>query len=150
MLLPTALAEVTWRNMGFIQFLLQIATALSALHRASSSPLEPQPHVFSRQQPPPPPPGNTTLSVCSPLLNNLGSPTVLTPFEFEFRTAANNAWNLYNTLFMPTCIIHPQTAEDVSRVMKAIYEAGGVKYAVQAGGHSAMREWDTYALTPLL
>lgn len=41
------------------------------------------------------------------------------------------------------CIIHPQSAEDVSRVMRAIYESGGVKYAVQAGGHTAMREWDT-------
>ncbi|KAJ2931944.1 hypothetical protein H1R20_g5134, partial [Candolleomyces eurysporus] len=96
-----------------------------------------------RQPPPPPPPVNSTLQVCAPLLNKLGPPIVITPFDFAFREAANNAWNLYNTLYTPTCIIHPKRAEDVQRVMEAIYQAGGVKYAVQAGGHSAMREWDT-------
>ena len=104
----------------------------------SSTPFQAEPALLPRQQP-----QNSTLSVCSPLLDNLGSPTVLTPFEFEFRDAASSAWNLYNTLYTPTCIVHPRTVEDVSRVMKAIYDAGGVKYAVQAGGHSAMREWDT-------
>ncbi|RXW21566.1 hypothetical protein EST38_g4294 [Candolleomyces aberdarensis] len=96
--------------------------------------------VLPRQ---PPPPVNSTLQVCAPLLNKLGPPIVITPFDFAFREAANNAWNLYNTLYTPTCIIHPKRAEDVQRVMEAIYQAGGVKYAVQAGGHSAMREWDT-------
>jgi hypothetical protein len=59
----------------------------------------------------------------------------------KYLASAKGTWNLFNSEYSPTCIVFPGNASHVQTAMKAIYLAG-VKYAVQAGGHSAMKGWD--------
>jgi hypothetical protein len=63
----------------------------------------------------------------------------------EFQTGATSAWNLLNDELTPTCIVFPETTEHVSIAMSAIH-THKARYAVQAGGHSAMQGWNKYIL----
>ena len=62
----------------------------------------------------------------------------------EYSTAASNAWSLFNAGNRPTCIIFPTETRHVQVAMAAIFH-NNLSYAVQAGGHSAMTGWNTYA-----
>ncbi|TFK23883.1 FAD-binding domain-containing protein [Coprinopsis marcescibilis] len=88
----------------------------------------------------PPPP---SFQVCDRLQTQLNSTIVQVRLHEEFQEVARGAWNLYNTLSQPACIIFPREESHVRAAMTAIYNSGGVRYAVQAGGHSAGRGWNT-------
>lgn len=62
----------------------------------------------------------------------------------EYATGANAAWNAFNTEinFQPTCIVFVKKTEDVQVAMKTIFD-NEADSAVQAGGHSAMKGWNT-------
>jgi len=58
-----------------------------------------------------------------------------------YDTGATSAWNLANAQLDPACIVFARTTQDVSIAMATIY-CTKAKYAVQAGGHSAMLGWN--------
>ena len=83
------------------------------------------------------------LRTCTLLQNSLGSDVV----QFsgaEYLASAENAWSLFNTEDRPPCIVFPRNATHVQETMAAIFR-NKIHYAVQAGGHSAMTGWNTYA-----
>ncbi|KAF9069630.1 FAD-binding domain-containing protein, partial [Rhodocollybia butyracea] len=59
----------------------------------------------------------------------------------QFEDGATGAWNLANAQLRPACIVFPLETSDVQVAMKAIFQFNA-RYAVQAGGHSAMEGWD--------
>ncbi|KAF9059421.1 hypothetical protein BDP27DRAFT_1431381 [Rhodocollybia butyracea] len=87
----------------------------------------------------------TAARTCNQIQQRLGPSLVqskVSGSQYEF--GANAAWNLFNTdvNFQPTCIVFVTNAEDVQVAMSTIFE-NGADYAVQAGGHSAMKGWNT-------
>lgn len=92
----------------------------------------PTPHTPSRP-----------VQVCNQLAAQMNSTVVRVREDDEFQSVARGAWNLFNTLYEPACIVFPESDSHVQTTMKAIFDSGGVRYAVQAGGHSAMRGWNT-------
>ncbi|KAF8154432.1 hypothetical protein B0H34DRAFT_660706 [Crassisporium funariophilum] len=90
---------------------------------------------------------NTTatsaIKTCMGLQAILGANIVQLSGE-DYLAAASNAWSLYNTENRPTCIVFPRDASHVQATMAAIFQ-NEVHYAVQAGGHSAMTNWNTYS-----
>lgn len=78
---------------------------------------------------------------CSSLQTSLGSGVVQLPGGNDYNSATSNAWNFLNNQQQPACIVFPQSATDVQTTMKAIYQ-NNIRYAVQAGGHTAMPGWN--------
>ncbi|KAE9397561.1 FAD-binding domain-containing protein [Gymnopus androsaceus JB14] len=77
-------------------------------------------------------------------------------FGPQYAIGVNSAWNAFNNEvnFQPACVVFAAKAEHVQVAMKAIFD-NDVDYAVQAGGHSAMKGWnnveegkDTITLLP--
>ncbi|KAJ7048993.1 hypothetical protein C8F01DRAFT_1186226 [Mycena amicta] len=92
------------------------------------------------------PPANAThqasaLQACEQITTSLG-PDIVQSSGSEYDFTTQNAWNVQNALFTPTCIVFPRNTGDVQTAMRAIYDAGS-HYAVQAGSHSAMKGWNT-------
>jgi hypothetical protein len=81
------------------------------------------------------------LATCRQLQSDLGSAVVALSGP-EYNAGVSSARNVFNTESSPSCIIFPLNASHVQAAMKAIYESK-ILYAVQAGGHSAMKGWDT-------
>lgn len=86
-----------------------------------------------------------TLSVaastaCTQIKTTTGAPTVRFS-GLQYLSDASGAWNLANDVQLPTCIVYPTTSAHVQIAMKAIY-AAKAPYAVQSGGHSAMKGWN--------
>jgi hypothetical protein len=86
------------------------------------------------------------VATCKKLQSALGSTVVLSGPEYDAR--ASGAWNLYNAQSFPACIVLPIDASHVQIAMKAIYQ-DKIRYAVQAGGHSAMKGWNTCVTCPV-
>lgn len=59
----------------------------------------------------------------------------------QFEAGATGAWNLANAQLRLACIVFPLETSDVQVAMKAIFQSNA-RYAVQAGGHSAMEGWN--------
>ncbi|KAJ7685680.1 FAD-binding domain-containing protein [Mycena polygramma] len=78
----------------------------------------------------------TAMSACSNLTASFG-PTIVETGGAQYNATAQGTWSLFNSLDRPTCIAYPTSTAQVQTIMKAIYAAGS-KYAVIAGGHSAM------------
>ncbi|KAJ7481086.1 FAD-binding domain-containing protein [Mycena galericulata] len=78
---------------------------------------------------------------CTNLTASLGS-TIVQESGAQFNATAEGTWSLFNSLDVPTCIVYPTSAAHVQTAMAAIYETGS-KYAVIAGGHSAMVGWNS-------
>jgi len=76
-------------------------------------------------------------------VRQLNGTIVQLPSGEAYDDIAQGAWNLYNTRAEPACIVVPTHAAHVQAAMKAIFDSGGVRYAVQAGGHSAGQDWNT-------
>ncbi|KAJ7053076.1 hypothetical protein C8F01DRAFT_1065317 [Mycena amicta] len=81
------------------------------------------------------------LQACQRITSDLGS-SIVQSSGSAYQFAVNNAWNLQNTLFTPTCIVFPRNASHVQTAMREIHSAKS-HYAVQAGSHSAMKGWNT-------
>ncbi|KAF6743461.1 hypothetical protein DFP72DRAFT_827819 [Ephemerocybe angulata] len=79
---------------------------------------------------------------CAELQTQLGASRIQTPSSPnpEYRNVATGAWNRFNALSEPSCVALPLSSADVQVVMKSIFKYS-VKYAVQAGGHSAGAGW---------
>ncbi|KAH6901569.1 hypothetical protein BKA70DRAFT_1196861 [Coprinopsis sp. MPI-PUGE-AT-0042] len=92
---------------------------------------------------PPPPAARLPVQVCNQLAAQLNTTIVRVREHDDFQDVARGAWNLFNTVYQPACIVFPRSDLHVQTTMKAIFDSGGVRYAVQAGGHSAMRGWNT-------
>ncbi|THV04042.1 FAD-binding domain-containing protein [Dendrothele bispora CBS 962.96] len=83
---------------------------------------------------------NATLA-CNQAQSILGDSTVQTPSDSDYAGASTAPWNLFNTQFKPACVVLPRNNTDVQVAMRSIFQFD-VDYAVQAGGHSAMKGWN--------
>ncbi|KAF5313643.1 hypothetical protein D9611_010184 [Ephemerocybe angulata] len=85
---------------------------------------------------------NAAQRACAELQTQLGGSRIQTPSSPnpEYRNVATGAWNRFNALSEPACVALPLSSGDVQVVMKSIFKYS-VKYAVQAGGHSAGAGW---------
>ncbi|KAF8180623.1 hypothetical protein BJ912DRAFT_980935 [Pholiota molesta] len=83
----------------------------------------------------------SALRTCSHLQSSLGSDIVQTSGT-EYQASAGNAWSLFNAKDLPPCIVFPRNAAHVQVAMAAIFR-DKIRYAVQAGGHSAMTGWNS-------
>lgn len=81
-------------------------------------------------------------TTCTSLQGTLGGDIIQLSSGLEYNASATNAWSLYNTDDKPACIVLPRSASDVQVAMAAIFQ-DKIRYAVQAGGHSAMTGWNT-------
>jgi len=97
---------------------------------------------------PSPSTSSRALRTCTRLQDSLGTEVVQLSGT-EYLSGASNAWNLFNTESRPTCIVFPRNAAHVQTAMTAIF-LDKIHYAVQAGGHSAMSGWNTYASLNIL
>jgi hypothetical protein len=82
----------------------------------------------------------TGATTCSALLAVLGG-AIIQPSDPRFHNASQDAWNLFNTQFNPSCVVFPNQSSDVVKAMTLIFHHE-CDYAVQAGGHSAMPGWN--------
>ena len=79
---------------------------------------------------------------CAAIRLDLGSPIVESSGP-EYTATVQDPWNLFNSVDRPTCIVYVRTASHVQAAMRSIFKFGS-HYAVQAGAHSSMIEWNTY------
>lgn len=83
---------------------------------------------------------NSAAQACSDLQRRLGTTIIQTSTGPEYRNISSGAWNRHNALSQPACIALPTSSSDVQTVQRSIWSYG-VRYAVQAGGHSAGAGW---------
>ncbi|KAK7043921.1 hypothetical protein VNI00_008087 [Paramarasmius palmivorus] len=86
------------------------------------------------------PAANAGDAACASLVSTLGNDIVHTSGS-GFQDSVDSPLNLVNNALTPACVVTPTSTEDVSQAMAAIYNAKS-KYAVLAGGHSAMKGWN--------
>ena len=82
------------------------------------------------------------VETCKTLQSAFG-PNVVALSGSKYDAGVSRARNLFNTEAYPACVVFPIDASHVQTAMKAIYQ-NKIRYAVQAGGHSAMQGWNTY------
>jgi hypothetical protein len=93
---------------------------------------------------------NTTLqanngtTACSLLQQELGTTIVQSSGSAQYDAGVAHAYNLFNGVIEPSCIVFPSAPADVQTAMRAIVSTGS-KYAVQAGGHTGMIGWNKCA-----
>lgn len=90
--------------------------------------------------------GNDTASAaahaaCTTLVHQLGTTIVEFDGSTGYYNATQAAWNFNNVNVDPSCVVYPRDASHVQAAMAAIYKTGSL-YAVQSGGHSAMKGWN--------
>ncbi|KAI3621693.1 fad binding domain-containing protein [Moniliophthora roreri] len=86
------------------------------------------------------PAANAGDAACTSLLSTLGTQIVQTAGT-GLQDSIDSPLNLVNNALVPTCVVLPTSTADVSAAMAAIYSAKA-RYAVLAGGHSAMKGWN--------
>jgi len=82
------------------------------------------------------------VATCGRLQSTLGT-TIVASSGTGYAAGISGAWNLFNTQYTPACIVFPREGSHVQAAMKTIYQ-NKIRYAVQAGGHSAMKGWNKY------
>ncbi|KAI3604575.1 fad dependent [Moniliophthora roreri] len=83
-------------------------------------------------------------AACSSLVSLLGSELVQSQSGIDFQSSVNTPLNLINNALVPACVVYPTNTTHVSAAMSAVYQAKS-RYAVLAGGHSAMKGWNSVA-----
>lgn len=83
---------------------------------------------------------------CLDIQSTLGTSIVVSTGN-QYRDTIANTWNLFNSELQPACIIYPRDSHHVQTAMGAIYQ-NNIRYAVQAGGHSAMKGWNKQVTEP--
>ncbi|KAI3604585.1 fad binding domain-containing protein, partial [Moniliophthora roreri] len=83
-------------------------------------------------------------AACSSLVSLLGSELVQSQSGPDFQSSVDDPLNLINNALIPACVVYPTNTTHVSAAMSAIYKAKS-RYAVLAGGHSAMEGWNNVA-----
>ncbi|KAF9261637.1 FAD-binding domain-containing protein [Marasmius fiardii PR-910] len=92
---------------------------------------------------PPPSSGAVDASLACRVLQWTLTPQIVSlPDDPQYTNGTRSAWNVFNTEYMPACVVFPREASHVQTAMKTVYEFR-VRYAVQAGGHSAMKGWNS-------
>ncbi|KAF9513326.1 hypothetical protein BS47DRAFT_1393421 [Hydnum rufescens UP504] len=81
-------------------------------------------------------------TACHTLSTLLGTDRVQSAGGAQYEASATGAWDLYNQLDKPTCIVFPRNSSDVVLAMRTIFHSDA-HYAVRGGGHSAMPGWNT-------
>ncbi|KAF9044202.1 hypothetical protein BJ165DRAFT_1528763 [Panaeolus papilionaceus] len=84
----------------------------------------------------------STLRTCNILQESLGSEVVQLSGSPDFNASSTGAWSLFNNIPRPACVVLPRSAFDVQTTMAVIFRNKN-RYAVQAGGHSAMTGWNS-------
>jgi hypothetical protein len=74
-------------------------------------------------------------SACTQLLTSLGSDKVQTPLSLQYLATQENYWNAVQSEYDPSCVVYPESAQDVSVALKTI-KATASRFAVKAGGHN--------------
>ncbi|KAF8623249.1 hypothetical protein AX17_007495 [Amanita inopinata Kibby_2008] len=108
---------------------LLAATAIRAVSGATVH------HATARQQ--------AATTACNEILKKLGS-TIVVSSGAEYNSSIHATWNFINDGAPATCVVLPRHTSDVQVAMKAIYHARA-HYAVQAGHHSANKDWNVVA-----
>ncbi|KAF8623252.1 hypothetical protein AX17_007498 [Amanita inopinata Kibby_2008] len=80
-------------------------------------------------------------TACQNLQSKLGTTIVQYNGTAEYYNTTQTPWNFANVDVDPTCIVYPRETAHVSAAMAEIYNAGS-HYAVQAGSHTAMKNWN--------
>ncbi|PFH49719.1 hypothetical protein AMATHDRAFT_147056 [Amanita thiersii Skay4041] len=80
-------------------------------------------------------------AACQNLKSKLGTTIVQTVGSPEWTAALDAPWNLANKDVAPACVVFPYDHTHVAAAMKEIFE-NDAHYAVQAGGHTAMKNWN--------
>ncbi|KAL0565080.1 hypothetical protein V5O48_016951 [Marasmius crinis-equi] len=84
---------------------------------------------------------NTAEQTCVTLQQTLGPDIVQFRSTKAFQETVNGTWNLANAELLPFCVVFPKNTTVVQSAMKTIFE-NQVNYAIQSGGHSAMKGWN--------
>lgn len=74
-------------------------------------------------------------AACAGLTTALGSSKVKYPLSVEYAYARSDYWNEVQAIYMPSCVVLPETTLDVSTAMKEIRKTG-TRFAIKAGGHN--------------
>jgi hypothetical protein len=82
------------------------------------------------------------VTTCALLRFTLGS-SIVASSGANYAAGVAGAWNFFNTQYAPACVVFPREASHVQAAMQTIYKSKA-RYAVQAGGHSAMKGWNKY------
>ncbi|KAK6525423.1 hypothetical protein TWF694_005561 [Orbilia ellipsospora] len=81
----------------------------------------------------PPGPGP---AACANLTSSLGLSKVVTShLSLRYIETTQDYWNALQSNYQPSCIVYPQSAQDVSIALQAI-RASGSRFAIKAGGHN--------------
>jgi hypothetical protein len=80
-------------------------------------------------------------AACTTLVHQLGTTIVEFNGSTGYYNATQAAWNFNNVDVDPSCVVYPRDTSHVQAAMAAIYKTGSL-YAVQSGGHSAMKGWN--------
>ena len=74
-------------------------------------------------------------SICTQLIQSLGLAKVQGPLTIPYLASQADYWNAIQSSYDPTCVVYPESAQDVSTALKTI-KAAGSRFAIKAGGHN--------------
>lgn len=75
-------------------------------------------------------------TACKALTTSLGSNKVVSsPLSLQFIASTHGYWNTEQSNYIPSCVVLPTSAQDVSTAIKAI-RAAKSRFGVKAGGHN--------------
>ena len=74
-------------------------------------------------------------SACTQLVQSLGIAKVQSPLSVLYLASQADYWNAVQSSYDPSCVVYPESAQDVSTALKTI-KAAGSRFAVKAGGHN--------------
>lgn len=73
---------------------------------------------------------------CTNLTSSLGSGKVSSnPLDLRYIASRGDYWNALQSIYQPSCIVYPTSAQDVSIVLQAI-RVSNSRFAIKAGGHN--------------
>lgn len=75
-------------------------------------------------------------TACTNLTTSLGPEKVSSnPLDLRYIASREDYWNALQSVYQPSCIVYPTSAQDVSIVLQAI-RVSGSHFAAKAGGHN--------------
>lgn len=73
-------------------------------------------------------------SACTRLTQSLGSAKVSSPLSIPYLNSQAGYWNAVQSSYDPSCVVYPESAQDVSIALKTV-KAAESRFAIKAGGH---------------
>lgn len=75
-------------------------------------------------------------TACTNLTTSLGFGKVFSnPFDLRYIASREEYWNALQSVYQPSCIVYPTSAQDVSIALQAI-RVSSSRFAIKAGGHN--------------